>query len=120
MRWLWAVVAVGFLGGLARAEEAAFLGRDRDTWAKELRAETAAGRRSAAFALGQLGRGAVLAVSDLVDCLNNPLEEPEVLDMAAFALGDILPHVASAEAVWREVQPRLVELAKTSKDAEVR
>jgi HEAT repeat protein len=70
----------------ARGQE--FLGKALARWQDDLApTKTAAERRSAAFALGKIGKAAVPALGDLAARLNDPNEE--VRETAAFAIGEI-------------------------------
>ena len=64
-----------------------FLKKTLDQWRKDLESSDREVRRSAAFALGQIG--SPIAVKELVDRMKND-KEPGVREMAARAVGDII------------------------------
>jgi HEAT repeat protein len=105
MRQVLVVAAAGaLLFGSARqasAQSNTFLGRSCSEWAGELRSSKPAERRSAAFALGRLGRGGYDGIVLLKDRLEKD-DDAGVREMAATAVGEI---IASMRAL-HEVPPR--------------
>src|SRR5262249_8176145 len=71
-----------------------FLGRSASQWTADLASRDASVRRSATFALSQLGERAVAGVPALVRLLGDP--DPGVREGAAFALGQI------RQGLWAE------------------
>ena len=95
-----------------------FLGKDRSVWVKELSGGSAAGRRSAAFALGKIGSVGDDAVSQLAAVLKD--DNAAVRDAAAFALGDIATGSAqNGRDVWSGAGRLLLDRLGDS-DAHVR
>src|SRR5262245_45525654 len=84
-----ALTAVLLTAAAASAQSARFLDRPPAYWLDQLSRSEAQARRSAAFALGQLGPAAAAAVPALVRALAD--SDPRVADAAAFALGQIGP-----------------------------
>jgi HEAT repeat protein len=102
------------LPGAARAQQ--FLGKPMPQWRADLAAEkTPAERRSAAFALGKIGKPAVEALGALAGALND--KDDSVREAAAFAIGEI----CAAARVWNaDVLKALCQLLQTDKNEYVR
>ena len=73
------------LSDVARGQQ--FLGKPMQTWRNELNAQNATARRSAAFALGKIGKDALDAVGVLTARLGD--DDATVREAAAFAIGEI-------------------------------
>jgi HEAT repeat protein len=84
-KFLAAGLALACLASAARGQE--FLGKSMQTWRADLGADDATKRRSAAFALGKIGKGAQEALDDLAQHLDDP--DARVREAAAFAIGEI-------------------------------
>ncbi|HYT89526.1 MAG TPA: HEAT repeat domain-containing protein [Gemmataceae bacterium] len=92
-RWaLPAVVAASLLSfAPERTRGQEFLGKSVELWQENLApTKSAAERRSAAFALGKLGKAAVNALAALAQRLDDP--DAGVRETAAFAIGEICAH----------------------------
>ena len=72
----------------SRGPGPAFLGRPAGDWTRDLSDAKPDVRRSAAFALGRIGRGALAATSELTKCLQDA--DAGVRASAAEAIGDIV------------------------------
>src|SRR5262245_41297677 len=73
---------------LSSAAANSFLARDQRDWMKDLSRKDPAARRSAAFALGRMGRDAAGALSELAQRAEND-PDAGVREMAAAAIGEI-------------------------------
>ncbi len=73
-----------------------FLGKPMQVWRNDLAAQSATARRSAAFALGKIGKEAQDTVGDLTARLNDADEH--VREAAAFAIGEICAAARSSNA----------------------
>ncbi len=71
----------------ARGQTGSYLGKTYFEWVAGLSSKDAAVRRSAAFALGKMGEGALPALKPLVDRLKD--QDAGVRDAAAAAIGDL-------------------------------
>jgi HEAT repeat protein len=102
---LMAVLTISLLSATAPAQ--GFLGKDSSAWIKELSGDSAAARRSAAFALGKIG--STTAVPQLAAALQDA--DPAVRDAAAFALGEIAGSSAqNGRDVWDGAKEQLLKL----------
>ncbi len=90
-----------------RGQIGTYLGKDYFKWVSGLTSKDAGVRRSAAFALGKMGNGALPAVPQLVDRLQDP--DAGVRDASAAAIGDVCLSLRS------EARPRV--LAQEVQDA---
>jgi HEAT repeat protein len=95
------------------AKAQSFLGKNARTWQAELEAESEAGRRNAAYALGKLGSHAAPAVPVLARRLAEE-NKAKVREAIAFALGEI-----ARESLAGAADPNLLPaLIKALKDDE--
>jgi HEAT repeat protein len=103
-------LALACLPGAASGQ--AFLGKSVARWKADLDpAKTWVERRSAAFALGKMGKDALPALGDLGLRLSDP--DPTVREAAAFAIGEIC---ATAKVTRPELQDALCNRLKDEKE----
>lgn len=103
------------------ADAQTFLGKDRLAWMRQLEGDTPAARRAAAFALGKLGVRDGSIFNALLNRLNDPAEDPSVLDMAAASFGNLVLDMSfNASPETQEFVDLLTRLAKENGDARVR
>jgi HEAT repeat protein len=104
-----ACVLTASLTAPAPAETDSFLGKPLSHWTTALGAKDARTRRSAAFALGRIGRQAIGSASELVRLIDADREpEADVRDMAATALGDLVKAAPGAAGdLWPQAGPAL-------------
>src|SRR5579862_1122304 len=107
------LLILALIPSLASAQT--FLGKADSVWLKELQQGDAKQRRSAAFALGRIGRAAL----DVLQSLTAALQDGDgaVRDSAAFALAQIAEH--NADRVWQHAGDDLLARLKDD-DARVR
>jgi HEAT repeat protein len=84
----------------SRGQGPAFLGRQASAWARDLSDVKPDVRRSAAFALGRIGGGALAAAPELTKCLQDA--DAGVRAAAARAVGDIVVSLQGGGAGLRE------------------
>ena len=112
-----AMVAVAFVA--PTTDGSTFLKKSLNQWRDDLKSADREARRSAAFALGQIG--SPLAVEALVDRLKND-KEPAVREMAARAVGDIIVSIRprqKPDGEWA-VAGKALEVALKDGDPRVR
>jgi HEAT repeat protein len=108
------------LPGLLQAQSGDFLGRTADDWAKQLKDPQPGMRRSAAFALGQIGTLAQEYLPQLVEAATND-KAPTVRERAAMAMGSILLYLKEdAKDKWPQYGPALEQQLKKEPDVRVR
>lgn len=88
---------LAFLTPPASAQTDSFLGKPLAHWTRQLRDKGPKARRSAAFALGRIGPTALGSGGELLRLVEAD-PDPEVRDMAASALGDMVKAAPSAGA----------------------
>jgi HEAT repeat protein len=96
-----------------------FLGRPANNWVRELSDPRAEVRRSAAFALGQIGGGALTTAPELAKRLSDG--DAGVRAMAAESLGDMVRDLRGGGlSVWELTGSTLEKLLAEDADANVR
>jgi HEAT repeat protein len=104
---------------IVRGQGPAFLGRQTVAWSRELSDSQPAVRRSAAFALGRIGSGALTAAPELANSLRDP--DSGVRAMSAEALGDIVLALhGGGLSVWEAAGPTLEKALAEDSDPRVR
>ncbi len=112
------VCVVVFLSGHRTYAQDKFVGKTADGLGKQLTQAAEVGqRRSAAYALGKMGKGAAGAVADMKAALASE-KDAKVRDAIVFALGEIARSSPEAKAD-RELEPIFVK-ALQDPDAHVR
>jgi HEAT repeat protein len=95
----------------APAESQSFLGKPMQQWLGDLGSKSPPQRRSAAFALGKMGKDAKDALGELAGRLKD--DDAGVREAAAFAIGEI----CLAASVWhKDSLPALCEKLKDEKE----
>ena len=92
------VLTAALMAAPAAPAQSVFLGKEKTDWLKDLASNQPDLQRSAAFALGKLGRSDD-TLAALTEALKNP--SPTVRDAAAFALGEIASRFPTAVAKVR-------------------
>jgi HEAT repeat protein len=116
---LLAAFAGAVLAAPAGALGQSFLGKTQREWIVRLDSNRPGVRRSAAFALGQMGQNAFGAIGPLTRRLEAETD-PTVRAAVASALGDLTVDEAVRRIIWKDAGPTLQKLLETSGDAEVR
>ncbi len=82
------LIAICFAFTPLNAQEKIFLGKTADAWATQLKQGDAKARRSAAFALGKMGRNSLKSIADMRAAFAKE-KDAKVRDALLYALGEI-------------------------------
>jgi HEAT repeat protein len=106
--------------GESRAQGPSFLDKPIANWLKELKHKESSVRRSAAFALGQMGDDAWYAVPDLAFLLRND-SDAGVREAAAMAVGDILVNFQGDQVpLWDKTGAELLRMLEHDSNPRIR
>ena len=118
--WMFAFVGAVLLTPSAWGQAPSFLGKTAAQWQEELSdKQPVEVRRSAAFALGSLGKDATRSVEALLLRVDKD-DNAGVRDQAATAVGDIVLANKNGLGLWPKAGPVLQRALAAEKDAHVR